>query len=260
MEKLMSLQKIIVITGASSGIGAATAQRLASEKSHIIMLAKTSEQTQKTCEDIIAVGGMATFIDTHLNDNNSITTSIAHIMASHTHVDAYIHCASLVHIKPHESSDIQTYQDMLQINSLSFYNIFHQLLPLLTASPHPHVLALAPPITFEPEDLSRHLAYKTTRYLTSMMISGLSCAFPMVHVNAIWPKGYIQSPDKCHIIKNYFSPTSSPKKSPFIVADAIVHILHSKESSGEFYIDEDVLAEHGIHDLSPYILADHTTT
>ena len=49
MEKLMSLQKIIVITGASSGIGAATAQRLASEKSHIIMLAKTSEQAQKIC-------------------------------------------------------------------------------------------------------------------------------------------------------------------------------------------------------------------
>ena len=247
----MVAEKIIVMTGASSGIGEATALTLAKHNAHIIILAKASENNQKICSNIITLGGMVTFIDTNLLDPNSIATAIAHINASHTYIDGFIHCASSIRIQNTDMLDTQLYHHMLQINSIAFLQIFTYLLPLLQKGTCPHTVVLSPPMILEHKDLKHNLFFKSTRYLTSLLIMGLSMKHPSIHINGIWPKEAIESMDKCHLINN-FSKETMIKRSPYIVAEAIYIMLQNTTTSGEFYFDEDVLYEAGIKDLTSY--------
>ena len=125
--------------------------------------------------------------------------------------------------------------------------------PHLLKSDNPHILNLSPPLNLDPAWFKDYLAYTISKYGMSMCVLGMAAEFRGrgVAVNALWPRtvidtaainmlGGIVKADNC--------------RSTEIMADAAHAILcrDSKTTSGNFFLDEDVLRSEGIKDFDPY--------
>ncbi|MDP6945414.1 MAG: short chain dehydrogenase, partial [Myxococcota bacterium] len=127
-------------------------------------------------------------------------------------------------------------------------------LPFLKQADNPHILVLAPPLNMDKRWFAGHVAYTMSKYGMSMCVLGMAEEFrgDGVAVNALWPRTTIDTA----AIRNLLGGDTMAKRSrtPAIIADAAWHILTSpsRERTGNFFIDDDVLAEAGISDLSHY--------
>jgi citronellol/citronellal dehydrogenase len=126
-------------------------------------------------------------------------------------------------------------------------------IPHLRRAANPHILNLSPPLNLDPRWFRDHLAYTMSKYGMSMCVLGMSEELRPdgIAVNALWPRtviataalamlGGVAPPENC--------------RRPEIVADAAHAILRrpSRGSSGNFFLDEDVLREEGVTDFSGY--------
>jgi citronellol/citronellal dehydrogenase len=111
---------------------------------------------------------------------------------------------------------------------------------------------LAPPLNLHPKWFKNHVAYTMAKYGMSMCVLGMSEEFrgDGIAVNALWPRTVIGTAALQLI------PGVKPEmgRTPDILADAAYCIFNrdSRRCSGHFFIDEDVLREEGVSDLSPY--------
>jgi citronellol/citronellal dehydrogenase len=106
----------------------------------------------------------------------------------------------------------------------------------------------------DPSWFGKHLAYTISKYGMSMIVIGLAEELKphRIAANALWPKTTIATAAVKNLLGGDFLMQRS--RTPEIVADAAFHILKkpSFEATGNFYIDEVVLAEEGITDFSHY--------
>jgi citronellol/citronellal dehydrogenase len=126
-------------------------------------------------------------------------------------------------------------------------------LPHLLKAENPHVLNLSPPLNLAPKWFKNHLAYTMAKYGMSMCVLGMAEEFRSqgVAVNALWPRTGIATA----AIEMLGGPTMMQRsRKPSIMADAARAILvrESRAFTGRFFIDEEVLREEGVTDLSPY--------
>jgi citronellol/citronellal dehydrogenase len=125
-------------------------------------------------------------------------------------------------------------------------------LPHLLRSENPHILTLAPPLNMNPRWFGPHLAYTMAKYGMSMCTLGMAEEFREdgIAVNALWPRTIIHTA-ALNLLPGV---DLSRCRTPEIVADAAHAILTrpARESSGRFFIDDEVLAEEGVTDLERY--------
>jgi citronellol/citronellal dehydrogenase len=106
----------------------------------------------------------------------------------------------------------------------------------------------------DPKWLGAHLAYTLSKYNMSMIAMGLAEELKKDNIaaNTLWPKTTIATA----AVQNLLGGEALIKMSrkPEIIADAAYYILSRPSSSctGNFFIDEEVLAEEGITDLEKY--------
>ncbi|HEY0711539.1 MAG TPA: short chain dehydrogenase, partial [Polyangia bacterium] len=135
-------------------------------------------------------------------------------------------------------------------------------LPYLLASAqqgrNPHVLTLSPPLNMHRKWFAPHVAYTMAKYGMSMCVLGQSEEFrgDGIAVNALWPRTVINTAALAMI------PGVDPAlcRTPEILADAaaIIFARDARTTTGNFFIDEEVLAEAGITDLSGYAVVPGT--
>ncbi len=129
------------------------------------------------------------------------------------------------------------------------------LLPYLLKAKNPHILTLSPPLSLDPKWFGSHCAYTMAKYGMSMCVLGMAEEFREagVAVNALWPRTVIATAALAMIpgveVKNC--------RTPEIVADAAHGILtrDSRSCTGNFFLDDEVLAAEGVTDLSRYAVA-----
>jgi len=117
-------------------------------------------------------------------------------------------------------------------------------------------LNMSPPLNLDPRWFGPHLAYTISKYGMSMIILGLAEELKQYRIaaNALWPKTIIATAAVKNVLGGDFLIQRS--RTPEIVADAAFYILQkpSFESTGNFFIDEDVLFSEGITDFSKYAI------
>ena len=127
-------------------------------------------------------------------------------------------------------------------------------MPHLLKAANPHILNLAPPLNLDPRWFAPHLAYTMSKYGMSMCVLGMAAEFREqgVAVNALWPRTVIATA----AVRNLLGGEAIIARSrrPEIVADAAHVILTraSRECTGNFFIDEQVLADAGVTDFDQY--------
>jgi len=255
--------KKIFITGGSRGIGLAIALRAARDGASIAIAAKTTEPNPKlpgtihtAAEEIRAAGGTALAIQCDLRDENQITDAIAQTAAAFGVIDILINNASAINLTPTEATPAKRFDLMFDVNVRGTFLTSQAAIPHLRASAeagrNPHILTLSPPLSMKAKWFQHHVAYTMAKYGMSMCVLGMSEEFRKtgIAVNALWPRTAIDTA----ALQMIPGIDTAACRTPEILADAAYVILNrvSKETTGNFFVDDEVLASVGITDLDGY--------
>ena len=262
--------KKIFITGGSRGIGLAIALRAARDGASVAIAAKTSDPNPKlpgtihsAAEEIRAAGGTALPIQCDLRDETQIAAAISQAAEAFGGIDILINNASAINLTPTEATPAKRFDLMFDVNVRGTFLSSQAAIPHLRASAeagrNPHILTLSPPLSMKAKWFQHHVAYTMAKYGMSMCVLGMSEEFRKtgIAVNALWPRTAIDTA-ALQMIPGIDTATC---RTPEILADAAYVILNrvSKDCTGNFFVDDEVLASVGVTDLEKYSVVPGTT-
>ena len=255
--------KRIFITGGSRGIGLAIALRAAQDGAFVAIAAKTTEPNPKlpgtihtAADEIRAAGGTALAIQCDLRDENQIAEAVNRAAKEFGGIDILINNASAINLTRTEETPAKRFDLMFDVNVRGTFLASQAAIPHLresaVAGRNPHILTLSPPLSMKPKWFKNHVAYTMAKYGMSMCVLGMSEEFKRdgIAVNALWPRTAIDTA-ALQMIPGIDTATC---RRPEILSDAAHVILsrNSKECTGNFFVDDEVLASVGITDLEKY--------
>ena len=262
--------KRIFITGGSRGIGLAIALRAAQDGALVAIAAKTAEVNPKlpgtifsAAQEIRDAGGVGLPIQCDIRDETQIADAMAKTVAEFGGIDILINNASAINLTRTEQTTAKRFDLMFDVNVRGTFLTSQAAIPHLRASGlegrNPHILTLSPPLSMKPKWFKNNLAYTMAKYGMSMCVLGMSEEFrrDAIAVNALWPRTAIDTAALAMIPGVNISTCRKPE----IIADAAHVILNrsSKDCTGNFFVDDEVLASTGVTDLEKYSVLPGTT-
>ena len=252
--------KAVVISGGSRGVGLEIAKTLGKDGAKIAILAKTTEPHPKlpgtiytAAEEIEDVGGSALPLICDIRFEEQVDKSIEKVREEFGGVDICINNASAIHLTDTVNTPMKRYDLMHNINVRGTFLLSKSCIPYLKDSENPHILTLSPPLDIDRKWFGRTLAYTTAKYGMTLIAHGLSEELKELGIasNTLWPRTTIDTAAIRNVVGNEIVDGS---RKPAIYADAAYAILKrdSKECTGNFFLDQDVLEEEGVTDFEQY--------
>ena len=260
----MSLEgKRIFITGGSRGIGLAIALRAARDGASIAIAAKTSDPNPKlpgtihtAAAEIEAAGGKALAIQCDLRDELQIEAAVNQAAEAFGGLDILVNNASAINLTRTDQTPAKRFDLMFDVNVRGTFLTSQAALPHLRKSAaegrNPHILNLSPPLSMKPVWFKNHVAYTMAKYGMSMCVLGMAEEFKRdgIGVNALWPRTVIDTA----ALQMIPGIDALAGRTPEILADAAYIIFNrdATECTGNFFVDDLLLASEGITDLEKY--------
>jgi citronellol/citronellal dehydrogenase len=255
--------RTLFITGASRGIGLAIALRAARDGANIVVAAKTQEPHPRlpgtiytAAKEIEAAGGHALPLAVDIRHEAQVADAVARAVKTFGGIDILVNNASAISLTNTHDTDMKRFDLMHQINTRGTYLCSKLCIPHLHRSSNPHILMLAPPLNITEHWFAPHLAYSLAKYGMSLCVLGLAGELrPQgIAVNALWPRTVIGTAALQVAMSGHGSSERRRVRRPEIVADAAHVILTkpSREFTGKFCIDDDVLRSAGETDFTQY--------
>lgn len=258
---MASLQgKTVFISGASRGIGAAIAHRVARDGANVVVTGKTDQPHPKlagtihsVAEEVEQLGGRALAIKLDVRDVSAIQAAISRAVEYFGGIDILVNNASAIAMTATEQTEVKRYDLMHSVNGRATFFMSKAALPYLKQSDNAHILTLSPPLNMDSKWFKDYLAYAMSKYAMSMTTLGLSAEFKdeAIAVNSLWPLTTIAT---AAIEYNFPKHLMQACRKPAIVADAAYHVFmqNAKDYTGQFLIDQQVLEQAGVTDFSDY--------
>lgn len=255
--------KRIFITGGSRGIGLAIALRAAADGAFVAIAAKTADPNPKlpgtiftAAAEINAVGGTALPIQCDIRDEAALEAAINLTAETFGGIDIVINNASAINLTRTDQTPAKRFDLMFDVNVRGTFLTSQAALPHLRKSAadgrNPHILNLSPPLSMKPIWFKNHVAYTMAKYGMSMCVLGMAEEFKRdgIAVNALWPRTVIDTA----ALQMIPGIDAAAGRTPQILADAAHIILNrpSAECTGNFFVDDLLLASEGITDLEKY--------
>jgi citronellol/citronellal dehydrogenase len=262
--------KRIFVTGGSRGIGLAIALRAARDGASVAIAAKTSEPNPKlpgtihsAAQEIRDAGGIALPIQCDLRDEDQIAAAVNQAAQEFGGIDILINNASAINLTPTEATPAKRFDLMFDVNVRGTFLTSQAAIPHLRESAkagrNPHILTLSPPLSMKAKWFQHHVAYTMAKYGMSMCVLGMSEEYRKtgIAVNALWPRTAIDTA----ALQMIPGIDTAACRTPEILADAAYVILNreSKDCTGNFFVDDEVLASVGVTDLEKYSVVPGTT-
>jgi citronellol/citronellal dehydrogenase len=253
--------KTMFLSGGSRGIGLAIAKRAAKDGANIVIAAKTAEPHPKlpgtiysAAAEIEEAGGKALPVICDIRDDKNVEEAVAAGIEKFGGIDICVNNASAISLTPTLQTPMNRFDLMHQVNTRGTFLVSKTCLPHLLESDNPHILNLSPPLDMLEKWFKNHVAYTMAKFGMSMCVLGMAGEFREkgVAVNALWPRTAIATA----AVKNLLGGDDMVKRSrkPEIMADAAHFILTqpSREFTGNFCIDDEIMELAGVTDLTPY--------
>jgi citronellol/citronellal dehydrogenase len=253
--------KTLLITGASRGIGLAIGLRAARDGANVVIAAKTAEPHPKlpgtihtAAAEIEKAGGHALACVVDVRSEEQILAAVEKAVSVFGGIDILVNNASAISLTGTLATPMKRYDLMHQINTRGTFACSQACLPHLMKAKNPHILNLSPPLDFQEKWFAPHVAYTMAKFGMSLCVLGMAGEFRSagVAVNALWPRTVIATAAVQNLLGG--DATVRGSRSPEIMADAAHAILTrpSRECTGNFFVDDDVLRSTGVTDLSKY--------
>ncbi|MET0704273.1 MAG: NAD(P)-dependent oxidoreductase [Mycobacterium sp.] len=253
--------RTLVISGASRGIGLAIAIGAARHGANVVLLAKTAEPHPRlqgtvytAVAEIEAAGGQAAAVVGDVRKEEDVARAVDTAVDRFGGVDICVNNASAIATEGTEELSAKKYDLMQDINCRGTFLLTKACLPHLRKSPNGHVLTIAPPLNLNPYWLGAHPSYTLSKYGMTLLTLGWATEFgdAGIGANCLWPQTYIATAAVTNLADG--DNLAAASRSPEIMADAAVEILSrpARETTGQCFIDSDVLAAAGVTDLSRY--------
>jgi len=255
--------RTLFITGASRGIGLAIALRAARDGANIAIAAKTTEPHPRlpgtiftAAAEIEAAGGRALPLAVDIRDERQVSEGVARAAETFGGIDILVNNASAISPTTTPDTDMKRFDLMHQINTRGTFLCSKLCLPHLRRAPNPHILMISPPLNMEERWFAPHVAYSIAKYGMSLCVLGMAGEMRPygVAVNALWPRTVIDTAALHIALAQADASVRKRVRKPQIMADAAHVILSSpsREFSGRFCIDDEVLRSTGVKDFSVY--------
>jgi citronellol/citronellal dehydrogenase len=254
--------KTIFITGASRGIGKAIALRAARDGANVAIAAKTADPHPKlegtifsAAEEIEAAGGKALALQVDIREEDAVADAVAKTVETFGGIDILVNNASAIQLTGTLETPVKRFDLMHGVNARGTFVCSQACLPHLLNAENPHILMLSPPLNMNPRWFKGHVAYTMAKYGMSMCVLGMAEEFRKrgVGVNALWPRTAIAT-----AAMRMLGGGEIPKgcRTVDIMSDAAHLILTSdaRATTGNFFIDDNVLRAAGVTDFDRYAL------
>jgi citronellol/citronellal dehydrogenase len=253
--------RTIIMSGGSRGIGLAIAVRAARAGANVAILAKTDSPDPRlpgtihtAAEEIEAAGGKALPILGDVRDETSVAKAVEQTVEHFGGIDIVVNNASAITLQNIGDLPVKRYDLMLDINTRGTFLLTSLALPHLATSRNPHVLTLSPPLNMDRRWLAEHAPYTVSKYGMTMLTLGVaeSKREQGIAANCLWPRTLIATAAVQNIVGG--DAAMAVSRRPEIMADAAFEIITrpSRECTGNTFVDDEVLREAGITDLSGY--------
>lgn len=256
--------RVVVVTGASRGIGREVAVRAASDGAAVVLLAKTQTPNPKiagtlteTAEAVRNAGGRALPLAVDVRDADAVASAIAAAAEEFGGIDVVVNNAGALDLRPTPKLPPKNFGRLLAVNVEGPFAVVHAALPHLRNSDNAHIVNVSPPLNLHPRWVGAHVGHTVGKYAESLLTLGWAAEFASIPiaVNSLWPATTVASTGM--IVAMGEDAIRAQARDPRVMSDAL-HALVTRpaaECSGRFYTDEQVLHEEGGVDLSGYRLA-----
>ncbi len=252
--------KTLFITGASRGIGKAIALAAARDGANVVIAAKSKVPNPKlpgtiysAAQEVEAAGGRALAVYLDIRDDAQIQTAVQAAVERFGGIDVLVNNASAIYLAGTVETPVKRYDLMQQVNVRGTFLCSQACIPHLAKAPNPHILSLSPPLDMRARWFAPHVAYTMAKYGMSMCVLGMAEELRDrgIAVNALWPRTVIDT-SALNVLGG--EELAKHARKPEIVADAarLVLLRESRRCTGNFFIDDEVLAAEGVTDLSRY--------
>ncbi|MGK7295781.1 MAG: SDR family oxidoreductase [Candidatus Wenzhouxiangella sp. M2_3B_020] len=255
--------KTLFITGASRGIGEAIALRAASDGANIAIAAKTDRPHPKlpgtihtAAEAVEKAGGKALPLKVDIRDEQAVADAMEQTAQRFGGIDILVNNASAIYLAPTPEVPMKRFDLMFGVNVRGTFVCSQAAHRYLKQSDNGHILNLSPPLNMKSKWFAPHVAYTMAKYGMSMCVLGMAEEFrdDRIAVNALWPRTVIATAALA-MLGGMVEPENCRK--PEILADAAHRILTrpADETTGNFFIDDEVLSEAGVSDFEQYAVS-----
>lgn len=240
--------RVAIVTGAAGGLGRAYVSALAGAGAAVVAI------DERPVDD---VDGATQGVVADLGDEGQVERAVGTVIGDHGGIDIVVNNASAIDVSPSATISMKRYDLMQDVNARGTFLLSRMCLPYLWEAGNPHVLTLSPPLSLDPRWYGPHLAYTLAKFGMSMCTLGMAAehADAGIAFNSLWPRTIIATA----AVQNVLGGDAAMARSrrPEIVADAAHHILTrpARTTTGNFFIDDEVLAQAGVTDLAHYAYA-----
>ncbi|HKH52932.1 MAG TPA: SDR family oxidoreductase [Mycobacterium sp.] len=257
--------RVVVVTGASRGIGREIAFRAAADGASVALLAKTDVANPKisgtlaeTANAVRAAGGRPLPVVCDVRDDASVQAAIAAVAEAFGAIDVVVNNAGALDLRGTPQLPPKVFDRLLAINVRGPFAVVQAAFEHLRQSDNGHIVNISPPLNLQPSWVGAHVGHTVGKYAESLLTLGWAAEFASIPiaVNSLWPATTVASTGM--MVAMGEEAVRAQARSPQIMADAL-HALVTRpaaECTGHFYTDEQLLREEGVDDLSGYRLAD----
>ncbi|MDP8999714.1 MAG: NAD(P)-dependent oxidoreductase [Myxococcota bacterium] len=253
--------KTLFITGASRGIGKAIALRAARDGANVVIAAKTAEPHPKlpgtihtAAQEVEKAGGRALACPVDVRFEDQIRAAVVRAVSTFGGIDILVNNASAISLTGTLDTPMKRFDLMHQVNTRGTFACSQACIPELVKAENPHILNISPPLDLREKWFAPHVGYTIAKFGMSLCVLGMAGEFrgAGLAVNALWPRTVIGTAAVQNLLGGDAIVRGS--RTPEIMADAahVVLTRPSRECTGNYFIDEDLLRSTGVTDFSRY--------
>ncbi|WP_346891069.1 SDR family oxidoreductase [uncultured Roseibium sp.] len=252
--------RVVLITGASRGIGRQIALTAAEQGAAVVIAAKSDTAHAKlpgtihtVAEEVRRRGGVTLPLRLDVRDDQSIDAVMRAIDSEFGRLDALVNNAGAIRLEGAADLEMKRFDLIHTINTRAVLACSKAALGLLEKSDNAHILSLAPPLNLSPDWLGRYAPYTVTKYGMTLLSLGMAEEFRerRISVNTLWPRTTIATAAVEFEVGTQYLARS---RTPQIVADAACRILSTPpgELTGQTLLDETYLRSCGVTEFDGY--------
>ncbi|MEG4999009.1 SDR family oxidoreductase [Microcoleus sp. B4-D4] len=135
--------KVVIITGASSGLGEATAKRLAASGAKLMLAARREDRLKELVDAIARSGGTATYLVTDVTDRAQVESLAQKTLSTYSRIDVLINNAGLMPLSPLDKIKVEEWDQMIDVNIKGVLYGIAAVLPTMRQQKSGHIINLS---------------------------------------------------------------------------------------------------------------------